>query len=206
MRWRNGHGPGYLLAVGLGLVSLQCGGPVAKEVTQQDCRPGKLWHRDDVVRLLGCRRIDGNLELGGALDSAIGLENLELVSGDLIVGPSYQLDNLSSLAALVKVGGDVRIEGNWRLGGVFLPGLETVGGRIAILNNSGLTNCAFARLRSFSGLEVVGNRSLQRVDLSSLDRDGAAGRVSGPSLSDVIAPPRIRWEKTSSAETRAKGS
>ena len=191
-------------AAGL-LLSLSCGAAVVSS-SRPDCVGGKIWHRDDAARFRNCEHITGSLHLGGALDAATDFAKLTSIEGDLIVGPSYQLSNLSSLSSVVRIGGRLQVEGNWRLQGLFLGALQSVAGAVEVRDNSGLKNCALQSLQTFGALHIQGNRNLERVDLSGLKPEGAEGSVEGPALQEVLAPGRIRQLKKPSPETRAKGS
>ncbi len=182
-----------------------CGAPVGP-APKQDCRGGKIWHREDAARLRGCESVTGDLHLGGALDEATDFEALGSVQGSLIIGPSYKLSNLSSLGSVVRITGDLRVEGNWRLQGLFLGSLTQVAGAVEIRDNSSMATCSLHKLRSFGALYIERNRKLERVDLSGLEANGPGGVVSGPALGDVLGPQRIRQRENATAETRAKGS
>ncbi|MCP4449143.1 MAG: hypothetical protein GY811_27990 [Myxococcales bacterium] len=186
--------------------SLACGarGTVAKE--RRDCTGGSISHADDAKRFEGCERIRGDVYLGGALNTAVSFEGLTVIEGDLVIGPSYQLDNLSALGDMVRIAGDLRVEGNWRLRGAFFGKLQSVGGRIRVIHNIGLVALVLPNLHTFGALEVSANRNLERIDLSRLEAAGPMGTVSGPSLREVLAPERVEWRQKPAAEIGAKGS
>jgi hypothetical protein len=194
-----------VLATTVLVTSISCGGAKSSS-SRPDCEGGKIWHRDDAARFRNCEHITGSLHLGGALEGATDFAKLASIEGDLIVGPSYQLTNLSSLSSVVRIGGRLHVEGNWRLQGLFLGALQSVAGAIEVRDNTGLKNCALHSLRTFGALHIQGNRNLERVDLTGLEAEGPQGFVEGPALQEVLAPDRIRQRENPSPETRAKGS
>ncbi len=178
-----------LLALGV-LAAYGCGGRPSPSGPVLECGGGKIWHPEELARVQGCRHISGDLHLGGALTDAKELEGLTSIEGDLIVGPSYQLNNLASLGSVVRIGGDLRLERNWRLQGLYMGALEFVGGDIRVEGNVGLVACVLPKLRSVSALEVGNNRNLERLDLSGLDEEGPDLVVRGRKLRSVMAPAR----------------
>ncbi len=206
MCWHGRRSSNYLLVIALAL--LGCGGPTHSTGADglRKCRGGKVWHSDEARRLRGCESIVGTLEIGGSLEETAFLEAVTRIDGDLVIGPSYQLTNLSGLASLREVSGDLRVEGNWRVSGLFLGKLERVGGAVAIHGNGELSTCALHTLRSFAELYIEGNSRLERVDLSGLPESGPGGMVGGKQLESVLAPARIDRELKAPTETPAKGS
>lgn len=179
--------PSYLLA---GLLWAGCGskGTATEPVARQDCRGGKVWHADDAVRLQGCIKVDGSLHLGGALEAVDELLNLEHISGNLSVGPSYRLGSLAALGALRHVGGDVLIESNPLLSGVYLGRLTTVSGDLRIRHNKALTAVSMHTLRRVGGiLAIENNARLQRLDLGTFKEAVGGNEISGKSLDDTSA-------------------
>lgn len=136
----------------------------------------------------------------------MALEGLSSIEGDLIIGPSYQLINLAQLGSVVRIGGDLRVEGNWRLRGLFMGRLAHLGGELIVEDNSGLVALVFPSLVESGKVRIVRNGSLERVDLSSLESAGPKGTVSGASLEEVKAPLRIQRLTEDAAENAAKGS
>lgn len=156
---------------------LACGGSQkAATVPAQDCRGGKVWHQDDGARFRGCTIVSGNLQLGGALLSADDFASLERVDGDLVVGPSYQLNNMSALSGLREVGGSLQIRENMGLGGLFFGQLGKIGEDLRIEGNMALRSVSLHQLKSIGGelAPVSSNRVLERVDLSGLKVLGGA--------------------------------
>jgi GAF domain-containing protein len=119
--------------------------------------------------------IEGKLELGGALKTAADFESLVELRGDLVIGPSYQLNNLAALGKLRSVQGALLIRDNMQLRGLFLGALEEVVGKLQISGNSELQNVSLHGLRSLGALDIqTTNRALERVDLSGLQSLGGA--------------------------------
>jgi hypothetical protein len=139
-----------------------------------DCGGGKAWHQDDGRRFRTCRVVEGDLELGGALRAADDFTALEVIRGDLVIGPSYQLNDLAALGTLRRIDGNLYIRGNMILGGVFLGALEWVGRDLQIEGNSSLRSVSLPQLRTIGGTLAIGedNRGLDRVDLSGLSSAG----------------------------------
>ncbi len=141
-------------------------------------------HQEDGARFLGCEVVRGDLVLGGALLSASDFTALRYVEGDLVIGPSYQLRDISALGGLRRIGGSLRVQNNIGLGGVFLGALTEIGGDVRIEGNSALRTVSLHRLKSIGGALALAetNRALDRVDLSRL------GFVGGREL-------KIDWRK-----------
>ena len=106
--------------------------------------------------------VQGSLGLGGALVSAAGLETLERIEGDLVIGPSYQLDDTAALSRLRVVAGSVRITRNAVLSGVFLPNLVDIGGSLAVSFNPNLRRLSLPKWSSGGkGRHLEANPSLE---------------------------------------------
>ena len=111
------------------------------------------------------------------------LERLQRIAGDLTVGPSVGLSELS-LRAVREIGGTIKIAGNANLMGVFLPQLARaaafdIGGNVA------LTTVSMPRLESTGALAIVDNSALELVDLTALGAvdNGRLVLVDAPALS-----------------------
>lgn len=160
-----------LLVAALVLLVSSCGGASPRpSAPTKDCQGGKVWHQDESARFRGCVKIEGNLELGGALMSASDFSSLRQIAGNLVIGPSYQLNDLAALAGLRFVTGSVLVKDNMRLGGLFLGALEKVGGDVQIAGNTELRRVSLHRLAEIGGGLKLGaaNRGLEGVDLSAL--------------------------------------
>jgi hypothetical protein len=111
------------------------------EITQttQVCNPAELWDGDftadnwanpaNVTALQGVHVVVGSLEIDG--DTAVRLQSLALVTGNLHVRGSVQFFHL---AALQDVEGNVTIEAG--RGTPFLAGLEHIGGDLVLAGDA----------------------------------------------------------------------
>ncbi len=123
--------------------------------------------QDDVDRLAGCVRVSGLVIRSGAPIGLAPLRALEVVTGDLVVGPTLALEELT-LLELVEVRGSIRVRGNHALRGLFLPRLERAG-RVEVEASPALVTISLPRLGATTGsLVVAGNPSLEIMDLSAL--------------------------------------
>ncbi|MEO7096189.1 MAG: hypothetical protein ABI175_23215, partial [Polyangiales bacterium] len=108
---------------------LLAGCPGAKAPSTPSCptdRTAVIASQEDVTRLSVCTTLSSVTVKTGASISLAGLRALETITGDLAIGPTVGLDEVS-LPELREVGGTVRITSNGSLHGVFLPRLETAG-------------------------------------------------------------------------------
>jgi hypothetical protein len=123
--------------------------------------------QEDVARIAACTALSSVTIRTGASISLTGLRALETITGDLAIGPTVGLDEVS-LPELREVGGTIKITSNGSLHGVFLPRLEQAG-RFEIESNAALTSIALPRLVTSRGsLVVAQNGSLELIDLSEL--------------------------------------
>jgi hypothetical protein len=99
------------------------------------------------------------------------LRSLATITGDLMVGPTLGLEELS-LLDLHEVGGAIQVTSNGTLRGLFLPRLERAG-RVEIEANAALVTISMPRLATVAGSQVItGNGSLELIDLSALTAVG----------------------------------
>lgn len=121
----------------------------------------------DIERLAGCARVSGLVIRTGAPLRLAALRALEVVTGDLVVGPTLALEELT-LLELVEVRGAIHVAGNHTLRGLFLPRLERAG-RIEVEASAALVTISLPRLAATTGsLIVTGNPALEIMDLSAL--------------------------------------
>ncbi|MDB4960019.1 MAG: hypothetical protein JWP01_18 [Myxococcales bacterium] len=126
-----------------------------------------LTSQEDVEKLAGCTTLSGLTIRSGATIQLGPLRALETITGDLIVGPTVGVEELS-LTELRDVGGSIQVMSNGSLRGLFLPRLERAG-RISIEGNSSLVTISLPRLVSVLGSFVITeDASLELVDLSVL--------------------------------------
>ena len=112
-------------------------------------------------------------------EEAAGLARCTVIEGDLVIGPSFALGSLASLARIEEVGGSLEIASNAALAGVFMPGLRRVTGSVTVESNLGAETVSLHHLREVGGdLVVQGNRGLLRLDLSALEKVGGRFEVS----------------------------
>lgn len=126
-----------------------------------------LASRGDVARIAGCTELRGvTVRTGGALDLS-ALRALTAISGDLVIGPTVGIEQVT-LGALRRVDGTIRVASNGLLQGLYLPRLERTG-EVAIEGNAAITTISLPRLTAVGGaLHITGNASLELVDLSAL--------------------------------------
>lgn len=166
-RGRGGTLAGTTLTVAL-LVACACAVPRAAGAPPCPTeRTVTITSQDDVDRLAGCVRVSGLVIRSGAPLGLAPLRALEVVTGDLVVGPTLALEELT-LLELVEVRGAIRVTGNHAMRGLFLPRLERAG-RIEVEASPALVTISLPRLGATTGsLVVSGNTSLEIMDLSAL--------------------------------------
>jgi hypothetical protein len=145
-----------------------------------------LARQADVARLAGCATVASlTIRTGAALDLA-PLASLREITGDLTIGPTVGLDDLT-LANLRAVGGALHIVGNGLAQGVFLRQLARAG-HITIDGNPALTTIALPALAAATSLHITDNASLELLDLAALTSLAEPPVVTGsPRLSVVDA-------------------
>jgi hypothetical protein len=141
----------------------------------------------DVVRLASCTTLHGvAIRSGGALDAS-GLRALTTIAGDLVIGPTVGVEDVT-LGALRTVTGEVHVVGNGLLQGLFLPKLERAG-RLVVDGNVAITTLSLPRLADVHGaLRVTDNASLELIDIPALTAiDGELVVTSDPKLTLIEA-------------------
>jgi hypothetical protein len=150
------------------LVLAACPGP--KAPSSPKCPVDRTWlitGQDDVEALAGCTTASAVTIRSGATITLGPLRSLETITGDLMVGPTVGMEELS-LLELREVGGSIRVVANGSLRGMFLPRLERAG-QISVEGNAGVMTVSFPRLATVTGSFVVAeNGSLELMDLSAL--------------------------------------
>ncbi len=141
--------------------------------------------QDDVLGFAGCKRASSVTIRTGASVDVGPLRELEEISGDLVVGPTVGVYEVS-LNGLARLGGAIRVANNPSLRGLFLPRLEEAG-RIAIDSNATLTTIALPRISVVHGAVVLtDNRSLELFEAGALVTVGHELVISGhPALTNV---------------------
>ena len=142
----------------------------------------------DVARLAGCQVLGGLvIRTGAALDLS-PLAALTDVAGDVVIGPTVAVESVT-LGALGRVGGAIRVISNGSLQGLYLTQLADAG-RIEVAGNAVITTVALPGLTAVHGaLQVIDDPALEALDLSalaSIDRELVVTGV--PALSVALAP------------------
>ncbi len=120
-----------------------------------------------IAGLARCTILGGvTIRSGAALDASV-LRALATITGDLVIGPTVGVQDVT-LGELRVVEGAIRVVGNGLMQGVFLPRLERAG-RIDVDGNVALTTISLPRLAAVRGaLRITDNASLELVDLPAL--------------------------------------
>ena len=123
--------------------------------------------KEDVAAIAGCKTVGGLVIRTGARLQLGPLRRLELVRGDLVVGPTVGLDEVA-LKELREVTGTIRVIGNGNVRAVFLPQLRHAG-RIEIDSNVAITTLSMPLLEAVAGsLVITHDAELELIELSSL--------------------------------------
>jgi hypothetical protein len=146
-----------------------CGGQPATAVVPR-CptdRPIVVVRQAQVTELARCATVRGlTIRTGAALDTS-ALRTLATITGDLVIGPTVGIEEVT-LGELRVVEGTLHVAGNGLMQGLFLPKLERAG-RIEIDGNVAITTISLPRLVSVHGaLRITDNASLELLDLSAL--------------------------------------
>jgi hypothetical protein len=146
---------------------------------------------EDVRALAECTQLDAlTIRTAGELDLT-PLAKLATINGDLIVGPSVGLGQLS-LPALNVVIGEIRVVSNHDLLGVYLRELG-LAKAIAIDNNVSLQTVSLPKLDSIETLHIGSAPALELVDLSRLKTANELAIDEAPELALVeVTAPRAR--------------
>lgn len=152
------------------LLLVLAGCPAPRAPGAPKCPLDRTWMiagQDDVEALAGCTTASAVTIRSGATITLGPLRALEMITGDLLVGPTVGLEELS-LLELREVGGTVKVVSNGSLRGMFLPRLERAG-RVSVEGNSALTTISLPRLQTVPGsLVITEDASLELIDLSAL--------------------------------------
>ena len=171
------------------LIVVGCGPPLAiHDDPDRRCPTGavSLASQDDVARLAACPVASSiAMRTGAALDLG-PLARLEVIDGDLRVGPSVGLERLA-LPRLRSIAGTFRVVGNGNLRAVALPALVRAG-RIEIEGNVALTSVALPKLAAVDSLAIIGEPELEMIDLSALATVGELVIADNPKLVILEGP------------------
>lgn len=163
-------------------------------------RPIVVARQAQVTELARCATVRGlTIRTGASLDVS-GLRTLATITGDLVIGPTVGIEEVT-LGELRVVEGTLRVAGNGLMQGMFLPKLERAG-RIEIDGNVAITTISLPRLVSVQGaLRIIDNASLELLDLSALASVDQELVVTGdPMLSLVEA---VQLQRTAAVQLDA---
>lgn len=181
--------PGSSAWAALGAVLAACG-PAPARPAAASCPADRmivLASQADVARIASCQVAPGVLVRTGAALDLSALRALTAITGDLVIGPTVGIEEVS-LGALRRVDGALRVVSNGLLHGLYLPRLERAGD-IAIAGNAAIATISLPRLAQVRGaLHITDNASLELVDVSALATIGRELVLAGnPRLSLVEA-------------------
>lgn len=146
--------------------------------------------QEAVERFAGCTAASSVTIRTGAALRLGPLRALETITGDLVVGPTVGLEELT-LRELREVGGAIHVMSNGLLRGVLLPRLERAG-RVAIEANASLTTISLPRLAAVAGsLVITDDTWLELVDLSALVTVGNDLVITDNPRLALIEAPRL---------------
>jgi hypothetical protein len=161
-RWRGG-------AVALGVALAACGATVATPVASS-CpvdRVVVLASQADLVRFAGCTTARGVTIRSGAALEISKLHALTTITGDLVIGPTVAISEIT-FGDLRAVDGAIHVISNGLLQGLYFPELERAG-RIEIDGNVAITTVSLPKLAAVRGaLRITDNASLELVDIPRL--------------------------------------
>jgi hypothetical protein len=191
-RWRLTEGVARAACVALTGALVACGASPSSPAAAPPSSPAAsgcpadralvLSSQAALSRLASCTQARGlTIRSGARLDTSV-LRALETISGDLVIGPTIAVEEIS-LPALRTLDGALRIRDNALAQGVFLPRLERAG-QVEVENNAALTTVSLPRLtRIAGGLSITDDASLELIDLSRLEViDGPLVVANQPSL------------------------
>jgi hypothetical protein len=134
---------------------------------------------EQLTALGGCARLPGLTIRSAAPIDLAPLAALEVVDGDLVVGPTLALTSIG-LPALRQVGGRLAVVANGAVAGVFAPALTSVGA-LEVTDDAALTTLSVPRLAEVTGaLTIRRVAALETIDASALARVGGDLTVEAP--------------------------
>jgi hypothetical protein len=173
------------------LLVAACGGAERPETPRAPTCTGEIvvTSEDALATIAGCRRLDGSLVIrGGASFDLTRLDELEVIAGDLTIGPTFALETIT-LTGVREVGGAVHVISNAAANGASLPALERAGS-LEVAANVDLGRFVAPRLRDLAGdLTITDNPDLELLQLGALARvGGAVSLTANPSLQVIEIP------------------
>jgi hypothetical protein len=149
-------------------------GPIRGGTPSPSCPSDRnivLSSQEDVARAAGCTAASGLTIRTGATIDVSSMRALQTITGDLTIGPTVGVNEISFLE-LREIGGSVRVASNGSLRGLFLPRLEKAG-RISIEANVSLGTISMPRLAEVAGSILITNDAdLELLDLTGLTTVG----------------------------------
>jgi hypothetical protein len=157
----------------------------------------------DIDRLAGCTKLTGLTIRSGASLDVTALASVEEISGDVELGPTVGVDEIS-LRGVRIIAGTLHAASNGSMQGLFLPRLEQVG-RIEVDGNGSLTTISLPRLLKVAGSVVVtDNADLELLDVPNLERVGNELLVAGNRQLVLLQAARLREAGAIRLERNAK--
>jgi hypothetical protein len=182
------------IAVAVGACSAPANRAAPASPTAPSCptdRAVVLASRADIARVAGCTTLAGVVIRSGAALDASALHALATIRGDLVVGPTVGIAEVS-FRELRVIGGALRVHDNGLLQGLFFPRLERAGA-IDVDGNVALTTLSLPRLGSVGGpLHVTANPSLEIIDMSVLESVAQELVIAGAPQLTLIDAPQLR--------------
>lgn len=146
--------------------------------------------QEDVQKLAGCTQVTGLVIRTGAPIDVSPLAELAEITGDLAIGPTIGLDE-AAFNGLLRVGGTIRVVSNGSLRGLYFPRIQQVG-RIEIENNAVLTTLSLPRLATVDGtLLIAENDNLELVSAPLLAKVGKELVIAGHSKLNLLEMSRL---------------
>jgi len=136
----------------------------------------------DLAQLDGIVCVAGHVVVGPAL-ATLDLQDVVRIMGDLVIEGASALDDVS-LASLTTVDGELVVSGTSLTTLVGFAALRTVGGALAVVDNADLTN-ADMQVTSVGALVIEGNDALPRARLRTLVDVGSIAIGENPELDDM---------------------
>lgn len=179
-----------------------CGG--AQRPAEPRCSLDRtvITSQEDVDRIATCAEL-GTLVVRSGAPLQLAPLQLERVRGDVIIGPTVNLEELR-LTALREVDGAIAIANNTLLRAVFMPALERAG-EISITGNSAVVTLSVPVLTSVRrSLVIEALASLEMLDASQLASVGQALVIAGnPRLELIELPAHVTAGELRLADNRA---
>ena len=141
-------------------------------------RSVELGLQEEVKKVAGCTQLSSVMIKTGATIELSPLAELEEITGDLSIGPTVGLDE-AAFNGLLHVGGTIRVANNGSMHGLFFPRMERAG-RIEIENNAVLNSISMPRLAVVDGAAVItDNGGLEMISAPLLASVGKELVIAG---------------------------